>query len=79
MNSATDAASSGARLNLNRALRARELVLTAEAEVAFTDVTFVVVLLADEAGFLIDLRVDAAGFLVAINDIPSLYRNMASV
>jgi hypothetical protein len=76
MNSATDAAKSGERLNLKRAERdVRALALADGA--ALTVVTFVVVFLADGAGFLADLRVAAAGFLVAI-DIPP-YRNMASV
>ena len=46
------------------------LAATEGDEVAFTVVTFVVVFLADGAGFFTDFLVDAADFLVAMN-IPS--------
>ena len=68
MNSAIEAESNGARVNLKRADRVEA---TAGAD-ALTEVTFVVVLLADGAGFLTDFLVDAAVFLVAM-DISLLY------
>jgi hypothetical protein len=71
MNSATDAASSGERLNVNRALRA--LARAAGVDAAFTVVTFVDVFLVDGAGFLAGFRaVEPADFLVAM-DISLLY------
>ncbi len=65
MNSATEAASSGERLNVKRALRADALADAPDA--ARTVVTLVDVFLAFEAGFLAVFLDDPAGFLVAIN------------
>jgi hypothetical protein len=62
MNSATDAASRGARLNLKRDVRA-----VATAGAAFTVVTFVDVLFTDGAGFFTVFLVETADFLVAMN------------